>query len=205
LTRAGGQINWTHSAGDTVTGEFIELVADRKVVFSFGWEWADIGIPPRSTTIEIDGGIAFVVEDTSDDGSTSGVAASPATEDRPVMIPREVRPPLRRWAAARLVRRDPPSWPPILRRSGELDARGAAAVMRGLLDAIGSLPEPAQSLICRRAAGWPQLDVRKAAGTLAARAPRSATKPRPTQRATNGDLRAPGAHRRALSRPDCLF
>ena len=49
----GGQITWTHASGDTVVGTFLELVPSRRVVFSYGWDRADIGIPPGSTTAEI--------------------------------------------------------------------------------------------------------------------------------------------------------
>lgn len=34
-------------------GEFIEIVPNEKVVFSFGWEEKDHPIPPGSTTVEI--------------------------------------------------------------------------------------------------------------------------------------------------------
>jgi uncharacterized protein YndB with AHSA1/START domain len=34
-------------------GEFVEVVANQKVVFTFGWEEKDHPIPPGSTTIEI--------------------------------------------------------------------------------------------------------------------------------------------------------
>jgi uncharacterized protein YndB with AHSA1/START domain len=50
----GGVVTWTHVNGDTVAGEFVELVPDRRIVFSFGWDRADVEIPPGSTTVEID-------------------------------------------------------------------------------------------------------------------------------------------------------
>ena len=52
--RPGGEITWTHLNGDTVIGAFVELIADRRVVFTYGWERDDIGIPAGSTTVEID-------------------------------------------------------------------------------------------------------------------------------------------------------
>ncbi len=52
---------------------------------------------------------------------------------------REVSPPLRRWAAAWLVRRDASTWSSALARSNELDSRGAAAIISGLLDAREAL------------------------------------------------------------------
>jgi uncharacterized protein YndB with AHSA1/START domain len=50
----GGRITWTHHNGDVVSGTFVELVPDRRVVFTFGWERADVEVPPGSTTVEID-------------------------------------------------------------------------------------------------------------------------------------------------------
>ena len=52
--RPGGVITWTHATGDRVAGVFLELVPDRRVVFSYGWDRADVEIPPGSTTVEID-------------------------------------------------------------------------------------------------------------------------------------------------------
>lgn len=50
----GGTVTWTHVNGDTVMGKFVELVPDRRVVFSFGWDRADVGVPAGSTIVEID-------------------------------------------------------------------------------------------------------------------------------------------------------
>ena len=52
--RPGGEVAWTHHNGDTVRGEFVELVPDRRVVFTYGWERDDVGVPPGSTVVEID-------------------------------------------------------------------------------------------------------------------------------------------------------
>jgi uncharacterized protein YndB with AHSA1/START domain len=52
--RPGGVVCWTHANGDTCSGAFVELIPDRRVVFSYGWERAEIGVPPGSTTVEID-------------------------------------------------------------------------------------------------------------------------------------------------------
>jgi uncharacterized protein YndB with AHSA1/START domain len=52
--RPGGEITWTHLSGDTVAGQFVELVADRRVVFTYGWERDEVGIPGGSTIVEID-------------------------------------------------------------------------------------------------------------------------------------------------------
>jgi uncharacterized protein YndB with AHSA1/START domain len=50
----GGVLSWMHVNGDSVVGAFVELVPDRRIVFSFGWDRPDVGISPGSTTVEID-------------------------------------------------------------------------------------------------------------------------------------------------------
>ncbi len=52
--RPGGELTWTHQAGDRVVGRFIDLVPARRVVFSFGWDRPDIEVPEGSTVVEID-------------------------------------------------------------------------------------------------------------------------------------------------------
>ena len=39
--RPGGELTWTHQTGDSVVGQFIELVPGRRVVFTFGWDRPD--------------------------------------------------------------------------------------------------------------------------------------------------------------------
>jgi uncharacterized protein YndB with AHSA1/START domain len=50
----GGALRWTHPNGATVLGRFVELVPPRRVVFTYGWEDGRMGVPPESTTVEID-------------------------------------------------------------------------------------------------------------------------------------------------------
>lgn len=50
----GGSVSWTHLNGDSVVDEFVELVPARRIVFTDGWVREDVGIPPGSTTVEID-------------------------------------------------------------------------------------------------------------------------------------------------------
>ena len=52
--RVGGEIRWTHANGDSCSGHFVELVPDRRIVFTYGWERPDVEVPPGSTTVEID-------------------------------------------------------------------------------------------------------------------------------------------------------
>jgi uncharacterized protein YndB with AHSA1/START domain len=51
---SGGLLRWTHPDGATVVGRFVELVPYRRVVFTYGWEDGRMGVPPESTTVEID-------------------------------------------------------------------------------------------------------------------------------------------------------
>ena len=50
----GGALRWTHPDGATVVGRFVELVPYRRVVFTYGWEDGRLGVPPESTTVEIE-------------------------------------------------------------------------------------------------------------------------------------------------------
>jgi uncharacterized protein YndB with AHSA1/START domain len=52
--RPGGAITWTHVNGDSVVGAFLELVPDRRIVFTYGWDREDVKIAPGSTTVVID-------------------------------------------------------------------------------------------------------------------------------------------------------
>ena len=42
----GGAVTWTHLNGDSVIGAFVELLPARRIVFTYGWEREDVGIPP---------------------------------------------------------------------------------------------------------------------------------------------------------------
>jgi uncharacterized protein YndB with AHSA1/START domain len=50
----GGELRWMHPDGSTVVGRFLELVPHRRVVFTYGWEDGRMGVPPESTTVEIE-------------------------------------------------------------------------------------------------------------------------------------------------------
>jgi uncharacterized protein YndB with AHSA1/START domain len=50
----GGDLRWTHPDGATVVGRFVELLPYRRLVFTYGWEDGRMGVPPESTTVEID-------------------------------------------------------------------------------------------------------------------------------------------------------
>jgi uncharacterized protein YndB with AHSA1/START domain len=51
--RPGGLFRIHMPTGQTARGQFVELVPDRRVVFTWGWVDAP-GLPPGSTTVEID-------------------------------------------------------------------------------------------------------------------------------------------------------
>ena len=50
--RPGGIYRVNMNGRDTALGEYVELVPDERVVFTWGWEGSD-GLPPGSTTVEI--------------------------------------------------------------------------------------------------------------------------------------------------------
>jgi uncharacterized protein YndB with AHSA1/START domain len=41
-------------SGATLIGRFVELVPHRRLGFTYGWEDGWLGVPPESTTVEID-------------------------------------------------------------------------------------------------------------------------------------------------------
>jgi uncharacterized protein YndB with AHSA1/START domain len=51
--RPGGIFRIDVNGRDVVRGEFIEVVPNRKVVFTWGWEGEGSAVPPGSTTVEI--------------------------------------------------------------------------------------------------------------------------------------------------------
>jgi hypothetical protein len=87
-------------------------------------------------------------------------------EDGPVAFAREVRPPLRRWAAGRAVRSDPSCWGAVVQRARQVDPRGGAAIVHGLVDSIDLLTPAARDLVLDLAENWPQRRVREAATAL---------------------------------------
>lgn len=72
----------------------------------------------------------------------------------PVVMARELQPPLRRWAAARLIRAEPSAWSGGVQEARNLDARSGAAVMAGLVDAADVLPPRARKVLMGLALDW---------------------------------------------------
>ncbi|MEO6123415.1 MAG: hypothetical protein ABIR32_06865 [Ilumatobacteraceae bacterium] len=83
-------------------------------------------------------------------------------DDGPTVVRRELPPALRRWAAGRVVRRNPNSWGAVFGRARALDKRSAAAIMSGLLDEVDSIPAPARRLLIGAALDSPDHAVRRA-------------------------------------------
>lgn len=80
--------------------------------------------------------------------------------DTPVPIERRIAPPLRRWAAAAALRRDPSTFTDVVRRARELDPRDGAAAMSGVLDAIDALGEADTRGAIALGLVWPRGSVR---------------------------------------------
>jgi uncharacterized protein YndB with AHSA1/START domain len=52
--RAGGEYLVQLGPGNVVRGEFVEVDAPHRVVFTWGWEGEDHPVPPGSTRVEVD-------------------------------------------------------------------------------------------------------------------------------------------------------
>lgn len=87
-------------------------------------------------------------------------------DDVPVVFAREIRPPLRRWAAARAVRSDPGCWGALVQRAREVDPRAGAAIMFGLIDGIDVVAPAARGFLLGVAESWPHRKLREAASAL---------------------------------------
>lgn len=122
------------------------LAADRHVY----WPVPDAWFTAESVTM--------VVSDDAGEG-----AAQVAVSEGPAVAARDVAPPLRRWAAARLVAGEPAAWTRLLERAQDLDARHGAAVVAGMFDSIDCLPSGAQDWLVTKGTTWPHHSVRRAA------------------------------------------
>ncbi len=80
--------------------------------------------------------------------------------DTPVPLERRIAPPLRRWAAARALRRDPGQLANVIGRTRELDPRDASAVVAGALDAIEALGADDARRMIDLGLAWPRGAVR---------------------------------------------
>jgi hypothetical protein len=122
------------------------LAADRYMY----WPVPDAWFPAES--------VALVVgDDVGEDADEVAVSEGPA------VAARDIAPPLRRWAAARLVAKEPASWPRLLARAQDIHARHGAAVVAGMFDSIGLMPADAQAWLVTKGTTWPHQSVRRAA------------------------------------------
>ena len=86
-----------------------------------------------------------------------------SVEDEKVVVARRVHPPLRRWAVAHLVVRDPSTWRALLTNACDRSGTDGTAMMGGLFDGIDSLPDAARLAIINQGIDWPRANVRKRA------------------------------------------
>lgn len=111
-------------------------------------------------------GPAIVLDD--DSGAVDPIEVEEAgdPDDGPVVFAREIRPPLRRWAAGRAVRSDPACWGALVQRARHVDPRGGAAIMQGLVDSADLLTPAAREVVLVLAETWPHRKLREAAKAL---------------------------------------
>jgi hypothetical protein len=108
--------------------------------------------------------IVLATDDPADDVIED--EASGDLDDKPVVFAREVRPPLRRWAARRAVRSAPSCWGALVQRARQVDPRAGAAIVHGLLDGIDQLVPAARDVVLHVAENWPHRKLREAATAL---------------------------------------
>jgi hypothetical protein len=118
-------------------------------------------------------GTSFVIVDLDGDGPADADAVGETLEldpATPVPHHRRINPPLRRWAAARLVKRRP-------ERAGEVaslardmtDRQGAMAVVHGMLDSVEMLEDDEAGKAIALGLSWPSGPLRRHALHLLAR------------------------------------
>jgi hypothetical protein len=94
-----------------------------------------------------------IVLSESADGDDGPAEDDPPTG--PLEVRREVRPPLRRWAAAELLRQRPERLDDVFARKQTLSARDAAAVVAGIIDASDALDQQRAQRVLEIGLGWP--------------------------------------------------
>jgi hypothetical protein len=131
-----------------------------------------------------------------------GAAADERSDDAAVwpddlpdtmMMTRTMQPPLRRWGAGHLLRRDPARLPDVRERIRELDPSAAAAAMCGVLDALDALPPEPVDRLLRDASRWPHKSVRLPALQLMAERGQRAEAVRRAQADPDAKIRAAAA------------
>jgi hypothetical protein len=104
-----------------------------------------------------------------EDAVAEDASAEPAgSPDQPIWMARMVKPPLRRWAAATILRQDAARLGPLLARADNLSARDAAFVIAGVIDARDSFDERGAARLIELGLSWPASWVRLLALQLVA-------------------------------------
>jgi hypothetical protein len=102
-------------------------------------EWfveASLGIHLAAEVIDV----PEVVRDTEPHRRDAEEPRRPDDGAEIVVVSRDIWPPLRRWAAARLVREDPSRWRALLDSTTDLSSSDAAALAAGVMDAAQNIP-----------------------------------------------------------------
>lgn len=124
-----------------------------------------------------------IVVDLDDRGRAQGSVVISLDPKTPVPAERRIAPPLRRWAAASALRRDPGRFATIRARAQTLGGQDGAAIVSGLLDAIEALDADTALKAIACGLDWPLGSVRLlaldlfAARDLVAARRRAATDP----------------------------
>lgn len=87
-------------------------------------------------------------------------------DDGPVVFARDVRPPLLRWAARRAIGSDSRCWNALVQRARQIDPRGGAAIIEGVVDAAELLSPAARDAVIDVATSWPHRRLREVASAL---------------------------------------
>ena len=96
-----------------------------------------------------------IVLSESADGDDDGGPSEDDSAAGPLQVRREVRPPLRRWAAAELLRQRPERLDDVFARTQALSARDAAGVVAGIIDAFDALDQQRAQRVLEIGLGWP--------------------------------------------------
>jgi len=130
-------------------------VLDGKELFVLAETFLNEAVVWEAPAAWTDGGwIEIVLSESGDDDDDGG----PGEDDPPpgaLRIQRDVRPPLRRWAAAELLRQRPGRLDDVLALTQALSARDAAAVVAGVIDAFDALDDPRARGVLETGLGWP--------------------------------------------------
>jgi len=90
----------------------------------------------------------------------TGIPIGRVDPDSTVASERDIAPPLRRWAAARMLRTDPRTLDKLRARAAELRPIDGGAIVSGVLDAVDVLDARRARLAIELGLGWPRGSVR---------------------------------------------